>query len=188
LQHGSGPVYALITDVGNDVIYGVPVEGIVAWVSTCIDRLHAAGATVVVTLPPMASIERLGPWRYHIAKSLLFPGRRMPLPEVVRRSRELSDGLTSLGDQDGVTVVEPDGRWYGLDPIHPRRRHLDTAWRKSLGPWAASGAGPARVKASPARWVRLRTATPQHWWLAGRQMGRTQPSARLGDGSTIRLY
>ena len=115
-------------------------------------------------------------------------GPGYPWGQLVRRSRELSDGLTSLGDQDGVTVVEPDGRWYGLDPIHPRRRHLDTAWRKSLGPWAASGAGPARVKASPARWVRLRTATPQHWWLAGRQMGRTQPSARLGDGSTIRLY
>jgi hypothetical protein len=188
LQPGSGPVHALITDVGNDVIYGVPVSTIVAWVSACIDRLHAAGAKVVVTLPPIASIERLGPLRYHVAKSLLFPGRRMPLPEMVRRSRELSDGLTTLGGQDGVTVVEPEGRWYGLDPIHPRRRHLGTAWRKALGPWAASGAGPARVKASPARWVRLRIATPQRWWLLGRQMGRTQPSGLLLDGSTIRLY
>ena len=191
LQHGSGPVHALITDVGNDVIYGVPVDRIVAWVSTCIDRLHAAGAMVVVTLPPMASIERLGPLRYHVAKSLLFPGRRMPLPEVVRRSRQLSDGLTALGGQDGVTVVEPEGRWYGLDPIHPRLRHLGAAWRKALGPWAASGASgvaPATVTASPARWARLRTATPERWWLAGRQMGRTQPSARLGDGSTMWLF
>ena len=49
LQHGSGPVHALITDVGNDVIYGVPVDRIVAWGSTCVDRLHAARR--MVTLP-----------------------------------------------------------------------------------------------------------------------------------------
>ncbi len=188
LQPGSGPVHALITDVGNDVIYGVPIDTILAWVSTCIDRLHAAGATIVVTLPPMASIERLGPWRYHIARRLLFPGRRMPLPELVRRSRELSDGLTMLGGQDSVTVVEPEGRWYGLDPIHPRRRHLGTAWRKALGPWAASGDGPVRVAHSPARWARLRTATPQRWWLMGRKMGRRQPCRHLPDGSTISLF
>jgi len=194
LQYGSGPVLALITDVGNDVIYGVPVKTIVAWVSTCIDRLQAAGATIVVTLPPMESIERLGPWRYHIARSLLFPGRRMPLADVVRRSRELAAGLTTLGGLDGVTVVEPEGRWYGLDPIHPRRRHLGTAWRKALGPWAAAaaaaaaGAGPASVTVSPTRWAHLRTATPQLWWLMGRKMGRDQPCGRLPDGSTTWLY
>ena len=188
LTMGSGPVHALITDIGNDVIYGAAVETIVGWVSACIDRLCAADATIVVSLPPMASIEKLTPWRFHIARSLLFPGRRMSLPETVRRCRELAEGLTALAARDGVTLVEPEGRWYGLDPIHPKRRHMADAWRQGLGPWAGGHSGRLRVSPSAARWARLRTLTPQQWWLLGREMGRPQPSGRLADGSTLSLF
>ncbi len=188
LEKAGGPVHALITDIGNDVIYGVPVVTIVDWVSACIDRLQTAGATIVVTLPPMGSLETLTPWRFHLAKSLLFPGRRMSLPEALSRCRELHARLGALGDRGGVSLVEPDGRWYGLDPIHPRRRHLMTAWRRALAPWSTSEAGPAAVTPSLARVARLRTVTPERWWLLGREMGRPQPSGRLGDGSTLWLF
>ena len=188
LGKGSGPVHALITDVGNDVIYGAAVDTIVGWVSACIDRLRAADATTVVSLPPMASIEKLTPWRFRIAMSLLFPGRRMSLPEAVQRCRELSEGLLALAAHDGVTVVEPEARWYGLDPIHPRRRHMANAWRQGLGAWDTSGSSRPTVTPSPARWARLRTLTPEQWWLLGRKMGRPQPSGRLGDGSTLWLF
>ena len=188
LAKGSGPVHALITDIGNDVIYGAAVDTIVGWVSACVERLRAADATIVVSLPPMASIEKLTPWRFHVAKSLLFPGRRMSLPETVRRCRELAGGLVALGERHGVPVVEPEGRWYGLDPIHPRRRDMTSAWRQGLEPWAGPGSSRLPEMPSAARWARLRTLTPQQWWLLGREMGRPQPSGRLGDGSTLSLF
>src|SRR5262245_26664125 len=43
------PTFALITDVGNDLGYGVPVEELSKWVRGCVKRLESAGATTIVT-------------------------------------------------------------------------------------------------------------------------------------------
>ncbi len=188
LRRGSGPTFALITDIGNDVIYGVPVETIVHWVTECVDRLCENSSATVVTLPPMASLETLTPWRFGVARSLLFPGRRMSLADALSRSRDMCGGLQSLGRREGVTLVEPDGRWYGLDPIHPRRRFLVRAWQQAIGPWGPGGAAPPTPAPSVIRWLRLRTLTPQKWWLAGRRMGRAQPCGRLPDGTGLWLF
>ena len=185
---GSGPTFALITDIGNDVIYGVPVETILRWVTECVDRLRETGAGIVVTLPPMESLETLTPWRFGLARSLFFPGRGMSLTTAMDRLRALYEGLQPLGGRDGVTLVEPEGRWYGLDPIHPRRRFLVRAWQQAIGPWGAGGATPRKPDPSAVRWLRLRTATPQKWWLAGRRMGRSQPCSRLPDGTGLWFF
>lgn len=187
LRQLKGPTSALITDIGNDVIYGVPVETILQWVAECVDRLEEAQATIVVTLPPMASLEKLTPWRFRIARSLLFPGRRITLDDALDRTRSLYAGLRTLGERPGLTVVEPDSRWYGLDPIHPRRRCLTRVWREALGPWASDPTAPT-ARASPRRWLRLRTLTPQRWWLLDRELGRPQPSGVLRDGTSFWLF
>ncbi len=184
----NAPTSALITDIGNDVIYGVPVQTILKWVIQCVDRLQEIQATIVVTLPPMASLEKLTPWRFRVARSLLFPGRRITLDDTLDRTRTLHAGLGSLGGRPGLTVVEPEGRWYGLDPIHPRRRFLAKAWQQALGPWAADAKAPPRAPLSPRRWLRLRTITPQQWWLLGRELGQDQPSGQLGDGTSFWLF
>ena len=149
--------------------------------------LEEAQATIVVTLPPMASLEKLTPWRFRIARSLLFPGRHITLDDALDRTRSLYAGLRTLGERPGLTVVEPDSRWYGLDPIHPRRRCLTRVWREALGPWASDTTAPT-ARPSPRRWVRLRTLTPQRWWLLGREMGRPQPAWVLRDGSSFWLF
>jgi hypothetical protein len=53
------PSAALVTDVGNDLLYGVPPRQIVKWVAACLDRLTDVGASTVVTQLPIASVERL---------------------------------------------------------------------------------------------------------------------------------
>src|SRR5262249_31136095 len=54
----SRPTMALLTDVGNDILYDVDVPQIVAWVDCAIDRLQSAEAQISVTLLPVAGIER----------------------------------------------------------------------------------------------------------------------------------
>src|SRR5262249_4226670 len=49
------PTTALVTDVGNDLLYEVPVELIVEWVDGCLEHLAAVNANTVVTQLPMDS-------------------------------------------------------------------------------------------------------------------------------------
>lgn len=185
------PTYALLTDVGNDIAYGHDVETIVTWIDRCLGRLIDAQARVVVTLLPMASLEGLSAWRYRLARTLLFPGSRISLAETLSRARRLNDGLRALGRDHGVhgvRLVEHEERWYGLDPIHIRRRFLASAWRHILGGWRDEPAGGRGIRPSVARWVRLRRITPQRWWLLGRELGREQPAGRLRDGATVSVF
>ena len=51
------PAVALLTDPGNDIAYQVPVERIAGWMRETVLRLERAGARIVVTRPPLASLE-----------------------------------------------------------------------------------------------------------------------------------
>ena len=51
------PTAALVTDIGNDLLYGVPVEQLLEWVEGCLDRLADVGAKTIVTQLPVDSVE-----------------------------------------------------------------------------------------------------------------------------------
>ena len=44
------PTAALVTDVGNDLLYEVPIARLMEWVEGCLDQLAAAGATTIERL------------------------------------------------------------------------------------------------------------------------------------------
>jgi len=169
------PTLALLTDVGNDLLYGARVEEIAGWVEACLDRLGQA--ETVITLLPLARLERLSGRQVRLAAALLFPGRPAPWPALLDRARELDERLRRLGHERGARLVEPAAGWYGLDPIHLRRRARREAWAQILpGP---EGTGP--VKRVPF----LGAAESR---LFGAPLRRPQPAVRLPDGSTVALY
>src|SRR5687768_14330413 len=49
------PTRALVTDVGNDILYGASADQILRWVATAVERLSQAGAEIVLTGLPMGS-------------------------------------------------------------------------------------------------------------------------------------
>jgi hypothetical protein len=182
------PTFALITDIGNDVAYGAEVRAIAGWVETCVERLAAARARIVMTALPMESLRKLSPARFKVARSILFPANRFSLDEALDRCAEVDERVRRVAAGRGVRLVEHDGGWYGLDPIHIRQRHLVAAWTGIMGAWADEPKTRIQVCRSPLRWLRLRTLTPQRWWLLGSPRGRPQPAGRLADGSTVSLY
>ncbi len=185
--------FALLTDIGNDVAYGASVDSIQRWVAECLDRLADVDARIVLTLLPMESLGALSRWRFEVARAILFPGRRLSLDEAIARSRELDDRLRDLGRRPHVRLVENPGRFYGIDLIHIRRRCRAAVRAQLMRSWGVGGGvdgSPTRPLPRPSlgRWLRIRLATPERWWLLGRRRGRPQPASRLADGSTIALY
>jgi hypothetical protein len=182
------PTFALITDIGNDVAYGTEVSDIAEWVGTCIERLAQARARIVMTALPMQSLRKLSPGRFKVARSILFPSNRFSLDEALGRCGELDERVRRLAGSHGARIMEHEGHWYGVDPIHIKHRHRVAAWTRIMGAWSDVAETRIQVRRSAPRWLRLRSLTPQRWSLLGSQRGRPQPAGRLADGSTISLY
>ena len=179
---------ALVTDIGNDLLFGVSVERVVAGVVECLDRLLARRCRVTITALPLGQLERLSPRRFRFFKRLFFPNSRLTWEHAQASSRELDAQIAELAKQRQITHILPENAWYGFDPIHVRRRHWRAAWQSYTGPWRAVDRAPELVRGSLARWLYLRSLAPEVRWLCGIEQRRAQPAGRLADGTTIALY
>ena len=165
------PVAALITDLGNDLVYGREPSAVMSAVTVGIKRIRQASpdCRVVVTRPPVASIQTLGATRYQFFRTLIFPFCRLSLDEIRKRTLELDQRIQDLHD---VTIVSPAAEWYGLDPIHVRRRNCSIAFESMLQSWPVLTSINRQVPTALSRPV------AQKCWVAGIQRRTPQPSVR----------
>jgi hypothetical protein len=171
---------ALITDVGNDLLYGEDAGTILEWIAECVERL--AGARITITGLPLARIEALGRGQYLLFRSLFFPFSRQPRGRVISAAREVDAGLRALARAAGVRFVELDPAWYGADPVHIRRAVFATAWGRILGTKEAPAPTARRES------IRLRLAPPERRWVWGIERRHPQPVFAGRDGTRISLY
>ncbi|QDT37913.1 hypothetical protein [Stratiformator vulcanicus] len=129
---GSGSL-AVLTDIGNDALYGDSFDEMLDHVTRCIDRLNPMFDHVVVTQMPLESIRRLSPWGYHTVSRLFFPAvPPRPYETIFDELQEAAAKLEDIARQHGALLIEQPPTWYGLDPIHIRRSMRKTAWRTIL--------------------------------------------------------
>jgi len=136
LEDGSvrPPSAALITDVGNDLVYGRSTEHIVQAVEEVISRLRRSSpdCSVVVTRPPLASVESLSTVRYQFFRTAIFPFCKLSLKEAVEGTQELDSRIRAMSN---IVVVGTQRDWFGLDPIHVRRSCRQAAFQAFVAPW-----------------------------------------------------
>jgi hypothetical protein len=126
---------ALVTDIGNDLLYGFAVDQVAAWVRETVQRLADRGATIAITRLPLASIAGVGPFRYRALRTCYVPGCRLTLDEMKSAAQRLDEAVVAIAGDFGAIVVEQPGDWYGVDAIHVRRRRLDDFWWRVCGVW-----------------------------------------------------
>jgi hypothetical protein len=181
------PTAALVTDIGNDVIFGYDAKQIIRWLDDCLARLSTVTDRLVITRLPLESLQGLSPLRYRLVKSLYFPRARIDVDRALGQVQELNAYLTECAHRYRAYVVHPDPRWYGWDPIHIRRDVRAAAWQRVLSCWS-DGRMPPSAKPSLRRWFKTLAMRPLDWSLFGFPLHNQQPSGRLPDGSTIWLY
>lgn len=145
----SGPrTLALITDVGNDLLYGVEPPQILAWVAECVERLKQRDANLVVTLPPERRLQKLSNAGFLLTRTLLFSRSTLTRAEMLRNVEELRAGLIQVAEAAGAAVVDPELQWYGLDPIHIRWGQRGAAWRAIVSAWQNAADFPKAAEAT----------------------------------------
>jgi hypothetical protein len=179
---------AVLADVGNDLAYEAPVESVVAWVETTLDRLAAHDARIALNNVPLESLRGVGAIRFRVLRTILFPRCRLSRSELLRRAERLSEALARLAESRKIPVFSGEKAWYVVDPIHPRRRSAGVVWQRMLG--ALDPAQPAPRWTAPPRpdaklWRRIRAASSSPKL---RRDGAPPRAARLADGTSIELF
>ena len=173
-----GPTLAVVTDVGNDILYGHPPALILDWVAEAVERLQRAGAEVRIAGLPVEGIGGLSMARFLFFRSLFVPSCRLPLAEVASRAASVHEGLGALTRTRSLCFVPMRTEWYGLDPIHIRPPLWTAVWRVVLG--VPSGRAPAGSTPPAFEAARLYFAPPERMSLLGRERRRAQPVYERG--------
>lgn len=187
------PTKALVTDVGNDVLYGMPADRIVAWVDEAIARLQRITGDIVLTDLPLSRARRLTRLEFLAFRSIVVPECRLSLAEVLETAERVNDGLESLAAARGVRYFRLKPEWYGLDPIHIRPSLWRSAWHEILrasergAPTAEAMPTAATVDSRVEAW-RLYLLRPERQWLFGREQFTPQHGVPLSPGGRVWLY
>jgi hypothetical protein len=175
---------ALVTDVGNDILYGFPEDQILEWVEDAVERLLKFTPDIVLTDLPLASIRRLSTPTFFAFRSVLVPQCRLSLVEIVEIAERVNEGLSALASARGLQFVTMRPEWYGVDPIHIRPALWHPAWQHILGSGITSPRGDGTWFE---RWE-LYFARPERQWLFGVEQVTPQNGVALPRGGKVWLF
>jgi len=176
------PTRALVTDVGNDILYGFSADQTLAWVEETLRRLRTVTSDIVVTGLPLASIRRLSPLKFLALRSILVPSCRLSHAQVVAAAERVDAGLARLSAAIGARFLELDPAWYGFDPIHVRPSLWRHAWQRILDA-PRSEAQKARLEG-----LELYLLRPERRGLFGFEQVTPQSGVALRYGGRVWLY
>lgn len=183
------PTYALLTDIGNDILYGVTPENILTWVGNCVEQLQQQSAHIVITNLPIASIESISRWRYQLFSRLFYPFCRLSRNEVIARTRAVHGGLIKMAASKNITLYEPAPHWFGPDGIHVLYCKRKAFYQHIVKQFPEINSTQATVENSQSLFLTWKRR-PQFAYktILGKEQYHQQPSGQLTDNTTVSLY
>ena len=172
---------ALLTDVGNDIVYGFAADQILAWVDDAAARLARVSDDIVITNLPIEGLRTVSPRKFHIVRSVFFPSCRISQEDVLATAEAVNAGLEQVATRHRARFVHLAPSWYGFDPIHIAPSRWQDAWQEILG--VCCPFRPSRVEA-----LRLYLTRPELQWLGGFEQRTPQTGRRLRRGGRVWLY
>jgi hypothetical protein len=175
----------IVTDIGNDILYGASADQVLTSVDHCIARLQRLTDDVALTDLPLSSIRALSSARFLLFRSLLVPRCRSSLAQVIETAGLVSEGLHAMAAARRVRLLPQKPEWYGVDPIHIRPALWRPAWQEIL----CGGRDDApEATASWSEALGLYALRPERQWLLGREQVTPQQGVTLGSGGRVWLF
>ena len=120
-------IVALVTDMGNDIMYGVSAEQLIATIQQVFDRLRSMNAEIFYTTLPVAFEKGVHPIWFYILRSLLLPFSRVSYDKATAGIIAVNQFLKKCGTENCYLVSGMD-RYLGYDEIHYGWFRAHSAW------------------------------------------------------------
>lgn len=125
-------VIALVTDIGNDIMYGVSAEQLIGTIQQVFDQLRSVHADIFFTTLPAAFERGIHPIRFYILRTLLLPASRVSYDEAMAAIIQVNQYLREAASQEGHLIPDVD-RFLGFDEIHYGWLRAQHAWSHIAG-------------------------------------------------------
>lgn len=136
-------VVALVTDIGNDIMYGVSAEQVIETIQQIFDKLQSMNAKIFYTTLPIAFEKGVHPAWFYILRSLLLPFSRVTYDQATAGIIGVNKFLRESAGKCGHLISDMD-RYLGFDKIHYGWLRANNAWsqvaRNMLGEMGVEGA------------------------------------------------
>lgn len=183
----SAPTFALLTDIGNDLVYGVAVDQVVDSLDKCLSRLVPCCQHIAISALPVSSLQNIRRWQFFALKTFLFPLCRLDLRTLLGRAMLLNQQVARLAARYSAHIEKPCSTWYGWDPIHYKKTNRPTAWKKFFSPLVNQTLESTDNESLKTQLRRHRFRIEQKKMFAF-PVHHRQPTAQLDDGTTISLF
>ena len=120
-------VVALVTDIGNDIMYGVSAEQVIETVQQVFDKLQSLNAEIFYTTLPVAFEKGIHPIWFYILRSVLLPFSRVSYSEATAGIMEVNRYLKESAGSNCHLISDMD-RYLGFDEIHYGWLRAHSAW------------------------------------------------------------
>ena len=125
-------VVALVTDIGNDIMYDVSTGQLVETLQQVFSRLQSMNAEIFFSTLPVAFENRVHPAWFYILRSVLLPFSRVSYDEAVAGIIEINRFLRESASEHCHLIQDMDS-YLGFDEIHYGWLRAHKAWSHVAG-------------------------------------------------------
>ncbi len=189
LPDDSERVSVMLTDIGNDIVYGYSPQQILDSVRLCLERIRnwSPDCQIIVTRLPIASIRTLGEFRFRVMRFILFPGNSRSLSSILSDSEQVDQAVCELAKPYGLRLIDSEAAWYGFDPIHILKPKRPEVFRHYFSHWTKEGRTEARSDGPSSNLILPSLPVTAERWVRGRQISTPQPVFQT-DGLAVSAW
>lgn len=124
-------VTVLLTDIGNDIMYGVPESSLIESLDTLIEKSLKLNAEVFLTSIHVDVSKDMGKTSFKLLKSIFYPNSPVTFDQADSAVKKLNQYLAEKSLQnERVHLVNGLGAFCGLDKIHYGLFKSHLAWSR----------------------------------------------------------
>ena len=120
-------VIALITDIGNDIMYGIPPDEIIGGLQYIFDALNEIETNIFITPISVNLKNDISEFYFRILRQIFFPKSKAKYPQTLEAIEDINKFINQSSNEK-IVVISDMEQFCGLDKIHYSVLKSHLAW------------------------------------------------------------